>query len=356
MFLNNFKWTVVCLFTLLTLTLTACREVPSEKNNFQEDENRIESENQEIVIASKDLLLPEMGALVQETAKSLVKNQIEVFTVAGLVDAVQNAPENGEIFLQPGNYQLEKPIILNRNVTIRSISSEKVTVECATDLCVFMIRGGAPKLKNLTIISRGKSEYDNAVFVENGTLEMNGCMLISDYGYGIHVCTKNARAKVDSCVVKSCGCCGIRAASNASGEFTDCEISNNPTGVLVADFAELKFKNCNIHDNPRLGIAIGMNGHGHFQNCVISRTEGVNVFVINEGEATLLQCHISDGQKGGVVVDKGGKGTFHDNTLENNVFEEHERNWSIHPTAGHVTGSNNNPSLKRWFVPASENE
>ncbi|MDO4627856.1 MAG: hypothetical protein Q4C70_01600, partial [Planctomycetia bacterium] len=117
--------TVVCLFTFLTLTLTACHEVPSEKNDFQENENknRIESENQEIVVASEDLFLPKMSTLVQETAKSLVKNQIEVFTVAGLVDAVQNAPENGEIFLQPGNYQLENPIVLKRDVTIRGTSS-----------------------------------------------------------------------------------------------------------------------------------------------------------------------------------------------------------------------------------------
>ncbi|MDO4630370.1 MAG: right-handed parallel beta-helix repeat-containing protein, partial [Planctomycetia bacterium] len=165
---------------------------------------------------------------------------------------------------------LENPIVLKRDVTIRGTSSEEVTVECATDLCVFMIRGGAPKLKNLTIINRGKSAYDNAVFVENGVLEMNGCTLISDYGYGIHVYTKNARAKVHSCVVKSCGCCGIRLASNASGGFTYCKIFNNIFGVMVTDSSESKFENCDIDNNEKIGIATSLKGHGHFQNCVIS--------------------------------------------------------------------------------------
>ncbi|MDO4630596.1 MAG: right-handed parallel beta-helix repeat-containing protein, partial [Planctomycetia bacterium] len=107
------------------------------------------------------------------------------------------------------------------------------------------------------------------------------------------------------------------------------------------------------------GIITGEKGHGHFQDCMISQTKGTNVVSAYEGDVTLIRCLISDGQKSGVVVDEGGNGTFHGNTLVNNLMNGSKMNWYITSTA-HVTGSNNTPSLYRvtenGFIPVPENE
>lgn len=338
MFYENIKQTEVCLFALLVLTFVACHDALPKKNDSEKNENVTAT-------ASENLPLAEMNVLAQETAKSLTKKQIEVFDSKGLEEAWRKADENSEIVLRPGKYQLPEPLILDRNVTFRGTSSEEVAIECATGGCVFQIAGGAPRLENLKIVYHGVFRLDDAVKVLGGSPKIRNCVLISESGNGIHFIGKNESAEVRSCVFLSCGDCGILAEGGACGEFTNCEIRKNNGGVLIAEDSSLNFQNSRIHDNKIWGVTVVVNGFGCFRDCVINRTEGINVAAMKEGDVTLIQCRISDGQCGGVTVFDGGKGTFHGNMLENNFEDGQEKNWRIQPTAGRVTGSENTPPL-----------
>ena len=339
MFLKKIKLPAACLFSFFVLTLTACHEAPSGKNGAEK------SGDVTVTAAAENLPLPEMDVLMRETAKSLVKNRIEVSDADGLEKAWQKAAGNCEIVLRPGKYQLSEPLILDRNVTFRGTSSEEVTVECASGGCVFQIAGGSPRLENLKIVYHGVFRLNCAVKVLGGSPKIRNCVFISKFGNGIHLIGKNESAEVRSCVFLSCGDCGILAEGGASGEFADCEIRKNNSGVLIAEASSLKFQRCRICDNKIWGVCVVVNGLGCFRDCVINRTKGINVAAMKEGELTLIQCRISDGQCGGVTVFDGGKGTFHDNTLENNFEDGQKKNWRISSTAGRVTGSKNTPPL-----------
>ena len=57
-------------------------------------------------------------------------------------------------------------------------------------------------------------------------------------------------------------------------------------------------------------------------------------------------CQIYNSKLVGVMVNRGGKGTFNENTVKDNYFMGMElENWVISDDAGDVKGSGNSPEL-----------
>lgn len=296
--------------------------------------------------------MPDINNILKETAKAIVQKQIEISPINGsLAEALQKAEENSVIILSPGKYELSAPLVLDQNVTIRGTSSEEVTIKCASGDCVLGIAGHSPKLENLTIDYCGDLSFGCGIRASDGNPVIKNCKFISKTGGGLCLIGQNLHTEVISCVISECGATGIIGGKGAVALFTGCLINKNRRSITVAVDARFTFQDCHILDSREHGIGIRWNGFGEFQNCTIIRSKGHSVYAGEGGEVVMTRCRISDGETCGVLIEKNGKGIFHDNTLENNINSGIELNWAIAPDAGSVTGSGNTPPIPKTAKP-----
>ena len=224
--------------------------------------------------------------------------------------AYATVKDGGIITIKPGKYELTKTLEIDRKVTFQSSSEnpEDVVIDCP-DSNAFMITGGSPSFKNLTVTSGGLYDKENAAFyVTGGSPSISKCTITSRKGFGIVVEGKETDPTFEDCVVKACKTLGVVVKQGGLGEFRNCEISENASAIVVYESGNSTFIECKIHDNT-VGVGVIDSGLGTFRDCEIYKSQ-IGFVTHESGNPTVTNCKIHDQKKIGVLIKQKGLGEF----------------------------------------------
>lgn len=251
-------------------------------------------------------------------------------------EAIDKVEKGTTIYLKPGIYtRPKKNLYLKKDLRIIGEGDpEKVIIESVDDDCLYVdIDKGALYLRNLTVRTRRNSEEssaDDAVYVDQGNLTVENCIIESENGPGINLSQdgsqENAKAIIRHCVIRNCVSSGITIlhSSGVKTVIEDCTFENNRRHIDLGGGKEHEIRRCRMTGAREDGVLFNRSGLMEF--CVIggSGENGIHTFrqcspVIrecrisgskkygiqvsrNSGKIQIEECHIHDNQKGNVRI------------------------------------------------------
>lgn len=320
------------------------------------------------------------------------KNIVVPGTFLTLNEACEKAPDGAVVTIKPGKYTLEETIKLSRNITLRGETgrAEDVIIDCRL-FDTFEISCGSPSFQSITVSSRGKDGC--GFYITGGTPQIFRCIITSRKGAGISMGGKGTNPELEKCIIKDCEGPGVYVNEEGLGEFRDCDIYGNEyPGIQVQELGNPTVIRCKIHDGKQNGVLICQEGLGEFRDCEIYGNAHPGIYVESSGDPTVIRCKIHDGKQNGVSVCQEGLGEFHDceiyrntwpgifvkelgnptvagciiygngngvrilnkgqgtfnnNTLSENYWNDGLVNWCIEDSAGLVRGSGNSPEIPK---------
>ncbi|CUI14657.1 Hypothetical protein, putative [Bodo saltans] len=147
----------------------------------------------------------------------------------------------------------------------------------------------------------------------SGTIDTNsfdqcGTAIRTEFG-------ANPLVKDNVCTMTNIGVCSVRGGR---GDFIDNEFGNlSVMCVLITTGADPKFTNCRFLTSNN-GVLITKGGKGTFQQCILKDNKGVQLEISDRANPLITDCFIADGRDDGVKVHHRGKGTLRRNVIAGN--------------------------------------
>ncbi len=170
-----------------------------------------------------------------------------VATLGDDLCALAAALQAGEtLAISPGYYRLDRPIVVDKDVTIKSATNDARDVAIVrAGSTALVVTGGAPKIENLTFISPTSREgsaaaddmfpYQSSVAIRGGSPTLSGCRATSAERNGFSVCGEGATARLFRCEARLTYHGGVFFTGGASGVVEECVFADTRLGGVYVE-------------------------------------------------------------------------------------------------------------------------
>ena len=161
-----------------------------------------------------------------------------------LCSILASAEPGDVVALEPGVYVIERHAVIDKDITLRSVSG------CAADTIIaragattLLVSGGSPTIENLTFLSPTGNgvgsvdygddvAYQSCVATRGGSPTFIGCRASSADQSGFSVRGKGVSARLVRCEVRRAHDGGIFFDEGASGVIEECRFADNGLGCV----------------------------------------------------------------------------------------------------------------------------
>jgi parallel beta-helix repeat protein len=298
---------------------------------------------------------PQAPPAPQEPPSSMLVTNAEE-----LVRAIQEVKEGGEITLQPGEYRLREPLLIQRALTISGAGSEKTRIIFEGNSIFTEGRGkcggikfaheGMLSIRDLSVRYSGVESGCAVIEADRGDLRLTRCFVSggigrdeqkNTIGCGIWI-HGTAQAVISGCIVADnevgIGVGGFAKArielremfsnelagavimGNASCEVRHCEIKNNRFGVSAAGTARLVARNNTCEGNTYSGIALFGSAQGEVSGNAC-RNNGLHGIYAHEQSRLVARNNTCEGNTySGIALFGSAQGEVEGNTCATTAF------------------------------------
>jgi parallel beta-helix repeat protein len=264
-----------------------------------------------------DRIMPEPSASQaseEPTAHKEPPSSLLVTNAEELVRAIAEIKDGGEITLQPGEYRLRKPLIIQKSLTIAGTGYEK-TVLVFEGGCVFVMGegkcggikfsgNGMLSIRDVSLRYSGAESGCAVLEVAQGDLRLTRCFISGGIGRDEQ---------------KSTIGCGVWVHGTSQAVISGCIVADNEVGIGVGRQAKARIELCKIFSNEAIGVAVRESASCEVRHCEISS----NQIGIGAGEQSRLVArnNTCEGNKlGGIGLSGSAQGEVAGNTCRNNGF------------------------------------
>jgi hypothetical protein len=202
---------------------------------------------------------PQAPPAPQEPPSSMLVTNAEE-----LVRAIQEVKEGGEITLQPGEYRLREPLLIQRALTISGAGSEKTRIIFEGN-SIFTEGGGKCggikfahegmlSIRDLSVRYSGVESGCAVIEADRGDLRLTRCFVSGGIGRDEQ---KNTIG------------CGIWIHGTAQAVISGCIVADNEVGIGVGGFAKARIELCEMFSNELAGAVIMGNASCEVRHCEI---------------------------------------------------------------------------------------
>lgn len=234
-------------------------------------------------------------------------------TFQTIAKALEAAQGGDRILVAPGHYSetiaLTKPVII---VGEGNLGEVTVSVRDAD-----VVNSTTPfgRLQNLALHQNG-GEESHAVFVEAGSLEIDGCEVTSASLSCIGI-YEGAEVRVRRARVHGSPQSGIAFFENARGVVEESEIyDNGRPGIALVGSGDVTIRNNKIRHGRGSGIKITKEARGLIEDNEIFENQKAGLQISEGADPNVRRNRIYAGKGGGVFANKQSKGTI----VENRIF------------------------------------
>ena len=282
----------------------------------------------------------------QNIYKSLVFSSIEVTVGVGqnyekIQDAINDVHAGCTIHVSPGKYK--ENLVINKAVSIIGITddirekSSKELVFVVSDKEIGCRIESNAKIEGIVFTNNDDILFDKMVEY-NSSYEMSekhsakSCIYINADSHLTNIVVLDSF--VNAVTVSSCNpflnemkifscLCGIYIKRESTGTYENCEISNTKfVGIYVNEKSNPQVIGCNIHDITNgNGIAIEGESTGTWENCEISNTKLVGIRINEKSNPQVIGCNIHNIlDHPGITIGGESIGTYENCEISNTKF------------------------------------
>ena len=266
-------------------------------------------------------------------------------------DAVANSHAGDRIVVAPGTYLEQNTIVIRHPLDIGALhlcSEDKISQNRDNDSFVegminrrnmtrsksdmpkilgqrsrliFVDMSGQPAFSCGKAFVRGLqlasgTNDQPVVRVQHGCLLLDSCEITGGQDC-ISVDGPRSYCDVFDCILRGSAYTAVTYSNSARGLLRNTMMTNNPTGVIISNFADPSFCECTITECGT-GVLCRDEGNGMFTQCVIERNRKPGVIVSGKSNPMMRSCRICKGDSNGVFVRDEGRGSFIDCDISGN--------------------------------------
>jgi parallel beta-helix repeat protein len=303
-------------------------------------------------VSSLTTLNPTAHAGSQEQPSSvLVTNEKE------LLRAIAEIRDGGEITMQPGEYHLREPLVIQKSLTIvgagyketKLIFEGRCTYVMGEGMCGGIKFSGDDMLaiRDLSVRYSGVETGCAVIEVSRGDLRLTRCFIsggigrdeqkstigcgiwihgtaqavisgcvVADNEVGIGV-GRQAKARIELCEIFSNEAAGVLVRDTASCEVRHCKIQGNQVGVAAIDTARLVARNNTCEGNATFGIALWGSAQGEVEGNTC-RNNSTGISAIKQSRLVARNNTCEGNATSGIALFDSAQGAIVGNTCRNN--------------------------------------
>jgi len=244
-----------------------------------------------------------------DTAPTTLGNNLE--------DAVRRAQPGAMLSLAAGVYHLDRPLQIDKALTLRGAGMEQTRVTCSGEGYVVRFSGnGLLAAHDLTFAHEGQ-QWVQVVDVVSGEVNMQGCRFTG----GVRTPVKNRAGN------------GLWLHGNARGTVVGCDFTGNAgNGIAVTGQAQPTLEANTCRTNEGSGIRYGGNANGIAREniCAGNLFHGIEVY--EQARPTLEANTCQQNDRNGLDYWGMASGTAHENICIENLYSGIEVYEQARPT------------------------
>ncbi|MGI5907881.1 MAG: right-handed parallel beta-helix repeat-containing protein [Christensenellales bacterium] len=219
---------------------------------------------------------------------------------AAIQEALSELPPDGILVFAAGTYTLDKPLILEKPVTIEGAGAGLTSISAADGKAVLSYSGpGKLHLKGITFSYTG-TEAANVASIKNADVHVENC----EFEGGVFKKEKG-------------GGNGLEISGNSTGIILSVKsINNQNQGVDIRDDSSITVESCIITGN-RSGLAFRNNSGGTVKNSEIRKNQAIGILIMNSAELS-IENNTCTGNNTGMYISEDTKVEAYKNTCSNN--------------------------------------
>ena len=236
-----------------------------------------------------------------------------------LYQALSQASEGSSITIPAGEYQLEEPLKINKNVNLIGETGDPTDVKLISQHgAAVVITAPSAQLCAVTLTNQNADELESStdlvrssiVVVLEGESEIVNCV-ITGKGDGIVVCGSQSAPIVRYCTVKNCTCGGVWIFQKGRAILYRCNISHcGHAALAVSEQSAVKAIKTEVHHSRNIGAYIIQNSFGRFRKCSFHHN-ALTGFELRDGSDCVCEtCTMYSNQEHGVCVWDDSIGRF----------------------------------------------
>lgn len=248
--------------------------------------------------------------------------------IMNLYQMIEQASDGSVITIPTGEYYLDKPLELNKNVNLIGETGDPADVViCANDGAAIVISAQKARVNSITFTNKTAKEVElssdivssSVVVVNAGESEIGNCVIFGK-GDGLTITGSDTAPIIRYCKIRDCTCGGVWIFYNARALLYHCNISHcGHAALAVCSQSAVKALNTEIHHSCNLGAYIYQNSFARFVDCKFHHNVLSGIELRNESDCVCESCEMSSNQEHGICVWGKCNGLFeqcdiHDNS------------------------------------------
>lgn len=228
-----------------------------------------------------------------------------------LHQALNQAPEGGCITIPAGEYLLNKPLEINKNVNIAGETGDPADVRLVSQHGAAVVLSATfARICAVTFTNQNADEVERSsdlvrsslVVVNSGDSELVNCV-ITGKGDGLVISGSQSAPVLRYCKIQNCTCGGVWILDHGRALLYRCSVSQcGHAALAISDQSSIKAIKTDIHHSKNIGAYIYQNSFGRFRDCSFHHNALTGLELKNESDCVCESCIMSHNQEHGVCV------------------------------------------------------
>lgn len=249
-----------------------------------------------------------------ETRGSAQNAEFQTVTVPDdartLGEAYAMTAEGGTIEIRAGIYEVNEPLTIGKNLTLRGLGEKPEDVLLAgREQNVLYVKSGLVRVQNLSIRNEG-----GVRMIPNGPeskKEKKARLLFNARHAAVRVAAD--RGFFEKCVLGSSeGCCVLAYGEEVRLNFDECVIEKSHIGIVLKNGVQSEFNACTFWSNSLIDLQLGEGGRGVLKNCLFSDSTTESLLLRDTGELEVRNCDFQRCSSGIGLTGKGSNAKIFD--------------------------------------------
>lgn len=228
-----------------------------------------------------------------------------------LCQALNQAPEGSEIIIPAGEYLLNAPLEVNKNVSIAGETGDPADVKLISQHgAAAVINATFARICAVTFTNQNADEIESSsdlkrssiVVINSGESELVNCV-ITGKGDGLVVSSAKSAPVIRYCKIENCTCGGVWIIDHARAILYRCSVSKcGHAAIAVCNHSVVKAIKTEVHHGFNIGAYVYQNSFGRFRDCSFHHNALTGFEIKNESDCVCESCQMNHNQEHGVCV------------------------------------------------------
>ena len=228
-----------------------------------------------------------------------------------LCQELNQAPEGSEIIIPAGEYLLNAPLEVNKNVSIAGETGDPADVKLISQHgAAAVINATFARICAVTFTNQNADEIESSsdlkrssiVVINSGESELVNCV-ITGKGDGLVVSSAKSAPVIRYCKIENCTCGGVWIIDHARAILYRCSVSKcGHAAIAVCNHSVVKAIKTEVHHGFNIGAYVYQNSFGRFRDCSFHHNALTGFEIKTESDCVCESCQMNHNQEHGVCV------------------------------------------------------